>query len=429
MLSETLARVRRPAVAGPGDRLRRTLHEVDARADALAQSTFLAALDLALDEPVRFRIDGTDTEIVVGPASAEGTVGCTVRIAPRVFAEILSYGNLGLGEAFMRGDFAMLEGRLDDLLTVLLRCRVDHRLRRTQRLAVRAALIQLRNVARSRQDLIRGHYDTGNDLFEAFLDRTLTYTCGYQLSPDDSLDQLQLNKLDRICRKLRLREGLHLLDLGCGFGGLLMFAAEHYGTTGVGVTLSAAQQEWATAELTRRGLRGRVEIRVDDYRNLRAGTFDRVVSVGLLEHVPPGEYPGFCRQVAGSLGPGGLALTHAISTTNPKSRHDPFIQRYVWPGSHQVRLSALVAAMEDSGLAVIDVESIGRHYVPTALAWLENFKANRASLDRKRYDAVFCRMWEYWLSCCVAAARWSEATVHQVLVHGGRSPDVPLHRI
>jgi cyclopropane-fatty-acyl-phospholipid synthase len=207
-----------------------------------------------------------------------------------------------------------------------------------------------------------------------------------------------------------------------------MFAAERYGTTGVGVTLSRAQHEWANAEIERRGLADRVEVRLMDYR-AATGTYDKVVSVGLLEHVPPSEYGALFRKFAGWLKPSSLGFVHAIGNSHPGSRHDAFIQKYVFPNSHQVRLPALVAAMEDAGFQVLDVENLVRHYAVTSLAWLERFRANRHSLDPRRYDETFCRMWEYWLSAGVAAARASDGALYQVLFHNDRTAPVPLIRV
>jgi cyclopropane-fatty-acyl-phospholipid synthase len=387
----------------------------------------LEALNHALLEPVRFRT--LDGEFVVGQATDGGECTYVLDVLTAdFFPDVVCFGNLGLGEAYMRGDFVMASGRLEDFLTLLLRSRLDEKIGRTSRLALGAFVIKLHNALRGRRESIQHHYDIGTDLFEAFLDPTLTYTCGYARSPDESLDTLQLNKLDRVCQKLRLERGERLLDLGCGFGGLLMFAAERYGTSGVGVTLSRAQHEWANAEIERRGLAARVEVRLMDYR-AATGTYDKVVSVGLLEHVPPSEYGAFFRKFAGWLKPSSLGFVHAIGNSHPGSPHDAFIQKYVFPNSHQVRLPALVAAMENAGFQVLDVENLVRHYAVTALGWLERFRANRHSLDPGRYDETFCRMWEYWLSAGVAAARASDAALYQVLFHNDRTAPVPLIRV
>jgi cyclopropane-fatty-acyl-phospholipid synthase len=392
-----------------------------------ARDVLLEIFDHALLEAVGFRTP--DGEFVVGRPTEVGECAYVLDVfTPRFFTDVVCFGNLGMGEAYMHGDFEMASGRLEDFLTLLLRSRLDEKIHRTSRLAMRALAIRLQNALRGRREAVQHHYDVGPDLFEAFLDPTMTYTCGYARSPDESLDALQLGKLDRVCQKLRLQQGERLLDLGCGFGGLLMFAAERYGTSGVGVTLSPAQHEWANAEIGRRGLRDQVEVLLMDYRDA-SGAYDKVVSVGLLEHLSPSEYGRFFDKVAACLKPTSLALVHAIGTTRPGSRHDPFIQKYVFPNSHQVRLPALVSAMEKRGFAVLDVENLVRHYAVTALRWLERFRANRHALGASRYDETFCRMWEYWLAAGVAAARASDGALYQVLFHNDRTAPVPYVRV
>jgi cyclopropane-fatty-acyl-phospholipid synthase len=398
-----------------------------ARSGSSAREVLMEIFDRALLEPVRFRTPAG--EFVAGGSG--DNVQCDYVISvltAQFYSDVVGFGNLGLGEAYMRGDFVMEAGTLEDFLTLLLRSRLDETVGRTPRLALKAGAIRLQSVLRGRRGAVQHHYDLGTDLFETFLDPTMTYTCGYARSSDDSIEDLQRNKLERVCQKLRLEADERLLDLGCGFGGLLIFAAEHYGTRGVGVTLSREQYEWANAEIRRRGLGDRVEVLLMDYR-AASGTYDKVVSVGLLEHLSPSEYGAFFRKVAATLKPSSLALVHAIGTSKPGSRHDPFIQKYVFPNSHQVRLPALLAAMEKAGFALLDVENLVRHYALTANRWLERFRANRHLLDTRRYDETFCRMWEYWLAGGVAAARASDAALYQVLFHNDRTGPIPLARV
>ncbi|MHC4956505.1 MAG: class I SAM-dependent methyltransferase, partial [Planctomycetota bacterium] len=212
---------------------------------------FLDLLDRSLDVRVRFRLPGGDT--VVGKNGEAESFVVEVHRA-RMFERVLSYGNLGLGESFMDGDFDVVAGGLPGFVTALERNRLAHVLRRDKKLLLAAASIRLKGMLRPVAKNVRLHYDLGLELFESFLDPTLTYSCGYQASPDDDLAQLQKNKLDRICRKLRLGTGQSVFDIGCGFGGLLLHAAREYGVTGLGVTLSRTQFEVASERVREAGL-------------------------------------------------------------------------------------------------------------------------------------------------------------------------------
>jgi cyclopropane-fatty-acyl-phospholipid synthase len=356
------------------ERVRQATRGLDRDTAATARDVLLAAFGKVLNEPVQFRSGGRHW--VVGSSALRQDCSFSVRMEPEVFSDILSYGNLGLGEAYMRGDFIMETGELEDFLTLLLRCRADEEIKRTARLAIRAAGVNLRNALRTRSEVVGHHYDVGNDLYELMLGPTMAYTCGYAESPDDSLETMQFNKFKRVCRKLRLEEGERVLDMGCGFGGLLMFAAEEYGIYGVGVTISRAQYEWAKSEVARRGLSDRVDIRLGDYRDV-GGTYDKVVSVGLTEHVPPSEYPTLFRKVASALKPSSIGLMHCVGTNKFRPRRDAFTQKYIFPGSCQVELPAVVTAMQKVGLAVLDVDNMKPHYAPTLAAWLSRFRAAR----------------------------------------------------
>jgi cyclopropane-fatty-acyl-phospholipid synthase len=284
------------------------------------------------------------------------------------------------------------------------------------------------NALFGKQKNVQRHYDIGHELFESFLDSRLVYSCGYAYTPQDDLDQLQTNKLDRICRKLDLKSGDHVLDIGCGFGGLLMFAATHYGATGTGVTISRHQFERGNLILNKHGLSNRVNIEFRDYRAVE-GRFDKVVSVGMLEHVPRSQYQRYFRNIARVLKPGGKGLVHAIGCNSSRNEHDPFIQKYIFPGSNQLKLSEIAAFLERSHLAILDVENIIRHYHPTALAWLNRFQINKGKLDSQKYDTIFQKMWEYYLSSAAAAAVASDAAVFQVLFAKDYAGHIPLQRV
>ena len=357
----------------------------------------------------------------------EGAADFVLRVRePRFFERVIALGSLGLGESYMDGDFEMLEGRLEDWLTLLLSSRADAAVRGDWRLALRA--LGLRAAARGKARNVQAHYDVGDDLFEAFLDSSLSYSCGYAQTGEEDLEELQWNKHERICQKLRLEPGMRLLDIGCGFGGLLIHAGREHRVGGLGITNSRRHAARAAERIEKAGLAGISHVEFGDYSGVE-GSFDRVVSVGMLEHVPSSEYPRYFETVTRRLGPQGVALVHFIGCNAAKNEHDPFIQKYIFPGSRQPRLSEVAAEVERSGLAIADVENIARHYAWTIRGWLERFQANRGMLDPERYDTRFQRMWEFYLCAGIAAGEASESAVYQVLMHEDVRDPMPLVRV
>jgi cyclopropane-fatty-acyl-phospholipid synthase len=400
-------------------------------ARAPERTIFLRLLERHLrGAAVCFILDGDGERQWVGESGAHATF--TVRVHnPSFFGRVLRGGNLGLGEAYMDGDFEVDGGALPDLLHALLRSRLDEALKGDPRLAIAIGWIRLRDVLRSDEENVQRHYDLGDDLFASFLDETLTYSCGYARAETDDLETLQWNKLDRICKKLRLAPGDRLLDIGCGYGGLLRHAAQHYGITGTGITISRRHCARARARIEQAGLGDRVRIEFADFRRERreTGTFDKVVSVGMMEHVDRRHYAAYFRAIARSLAPGGLGLVHTIGCNGPSNDHDPFIQKYIFPDSNQPRLSEITAHAEKAGLVLWDVENMIRHYGFTTRHWLERFRANRDALDASKYDARFKRMWEYYLACAWAATQASDGALYQVLFTNDRAAPMPIHRV
>lgn len=373
-----------------------------------------------------------DRTIVCGARDEHGGPlpgAVTLRVhRPRLFARILGEGNLGMGESFMDGDFTVERGELHELLTTLLRNRVDQRLRRDPATLLRVVGLQVANLVRRHQwRHVQRHYDLGPELFAAFLDDARVYSCGYAESPEDDLEQLQFQKLDRICRKLELKPDETLLDIGCGMGGLLIHAARHFGVRGVGITNSEDHAKVGNQSIAAAGLADRAVIELRDHRTI-TGPFDKIVSVGMLEHLPRREYRRYFDRIAAALAPRGLGLVHAIGTTAPKVDHDPFIQKYIFPGSGQMLLSDVARELERHHIAIRDVENIVRHYGYTVLRWLERFRRNVSSLDPARYDEPFRRMWEYYFHCGVAGAFASDGAVYQVLFARDYAAPIPLRR-
>jgi cyclopropane-fatty-acyl-phospholipid synthase len=395
-----------------------------------AQKLFINLLDEhILDARVCLRVNGTELMAGQGPSRNGDGAAVTVRVNhPRFFSRVLTEGNLGLGESYMNHEFEIENGALDDFLLVLLRNRLDRQIRLSPGAAMQLLWMRIMGTLRGKEDNIHRHYDTGDDLFQTFLDSNLVYSCGYANDPNDDLEQLQINKLDRICRKLRLQPGQSVLDIGCGYGGLLIYAAKNYGVRGDGVTISHHHREQGNKRVEQENLGGRVTIRYGDFSKV-SGTYDRVVSVGMMEHVPRAEYDRYISKIARVLTADGVGLVHTLGANAPKNRHDPFFQKYIFPNSNQPRLSEITANLEKHGLAILDVENMIRHYAYTVKRWQERFLQNRGSLDPTKYDDRFMRMWEYYLGCGVAAAFASDSALYQVLFTKSYTVPIPLHRV
>ena len=254
---------------------------------------------------------------------------------------------------------------------------------------------------------IRFHYDVGNEFYSLWLDRRLTYSCAYFETPAATLDDAQEAKLDLICRKLRLEPGMRLLDIGCGWGSLVQYAAERHGVEAVGITLSAAQAEWAESEIGRRGLQARATVAIRDYRDLDGlGTFDAVASVGMFEHVGRERLAEYFGAAFKALRPGGLFLNHGIATTAARGGLRPgwlrfgdggFVGRYVFPDGELVTVEDASRFGRRAGFEVIDVQSLRPHYALTLKAWVERLEASAERARELVGDEVF-RTWRIYMA-------------------------------
>jgi cyclopropane-fatty-acyl-phospholipid synthase len=315
----------------------------------------------------------------------------------RFYGRCLAHGSLGFGEAYVDGwwDTDDLPGCLERLL----RHRAEARVGALTRTLL-AARHRLRNVQHGAGawQVGRRHYDLGDDLFEAMLGRRMVYSCGYWAGAAD-LDAAQEAKLDLVCRKLGLEPGMRVLDVGCGWGEALQYAAERYGVEGVGVTVSKNQA--ATARRLCEHLP--VDIRLADYRSLQGERFDRIFSIGMFEHVGPRNHATFFEVVHRCLHPHGLALLHTIGTQTGARVPDPWIERYVFPNSAIPRLDDVVAALEP-WFTVEDLHNFGLDYVRTLEAWRERFDAAWPRLE-SGYGPEFRRLWHYYLAASTASFR------------------------
>jgi cyclopropane-fatty-acyl-phospholipid synthase len=320
---------------------------------------------------------------------------------PRLYARVLAQGSLGLGESYMDGWWDA--GSLDGLLGRLMQARVDERVHGLSAVidALRARLLNLQAGRRS-FEVAERHYDLGNELYAAMLGRRMVYSCGYWRRTRD-LDAAQEAKLDLSCRKLGLQPGMRLLDIGCGWGEMLRFAARRYGIEGVGVTISREQADFARERCD--GLP--VEIRLQDYREVDE-PFDRIVSIGMFEHVGVRNYQAYfevarrCLRNDPDTG-GGLFLLHTIGGARTRNRTDPWIARYIFPNS--MLPSAMQVAQALEGRFVIeDWHNFGADYDLTLQAWRDNIEAAWERLPA-RYDERFRRMWRFYLAGAMASFR------------------------
>jgi cyclopropane-fatty-acyl-phospholipid synthase len=283
-------------------------------------------------------------------------------------------------------------------------------------------------IARDRA-AVRHHYDVSNRFYKLVLGPTMVYSCAYFATPDDTLEAAQERKLDVICRKLHLRKGERLLDIGCGWGALVMHAATHYGVRGVGVTLSEPQANLARERVARAGLSERVEIRVQDYREIHDAPFDKIASVGMYEHVGRAELAHYADTVARLLRPGGLFLNHGITRlVRHAPEPDPFISRYVFPDGELHPLADVVGALQSASLEVRDIESLRDHYGLTLRRWGANLAAHRdeaiGEVGPQRE-----RVWRLYMLGSALGFEAGEISVHQVLAARPGAPHgLPLTR-
>lgn len=391
--------------------------------------TLLELLDRSItDGNIELVVDGHAVRV---GADKDSPPRAVVRVVDRaVLDEVVATGNLALGEAYMNQRLDIEGDDVAGFIGVLLENRVDDELRRRfgPAMAAKMLWIRLRNKIRGRHGNIHLHFDIGNDLYEAFLDSTLSYTCGYVSDASDSLEEIQTNKYRRICAKLQLEAGDRLADIGCGFGGLLIHAAKHHGVNGKGLTISKQQVKKGNENIAKEGLSDRIRVEYGSYETL-AGTYDKIVSVGMMEHLRDDEYPVCIRVVAERLTPQGRGLIHFIGRNGAVSHSDPFTQKYVFPGAHWPRLSILVEQLELQSMAILDVENMARHYTVTLQRWLEKFRENYHTLDPTKYDETFRRMWEYYLGCSIAVTQVSKMALYQILFTPDYGADLAYRRI
>ena len=384
------------------------------------------------DVPVRFEAyDGSAT----GPSDAPVCIDIRTPMAVRYIAS--SPGELGLARAYVTGQLDV-HGDLYDALRAL----SDPRLGRLS-IRERAQLVRdfgpglLRPVPRPREEVkLRGqrhsrrrdaeaiahHYDVSNRFYEMFLGPSMAYTCAVYPRPDATLEEAQHEKFDLVARKLDLKEGERLLDVGCGWGGMVMHAAEHYGVQALGVTLSRRQAEWAQKAIAERGLSDRADVRFLDYRDAPGMSYDAVSSIGLTEHVGKGQLAAYFSFLRAKLRPEGRLLNHCITrpTTTAPAQAGKFISRYVFPDGELEGVGTLVSAMQDNGLEVRHEENLREHYARTLRAWVANLDEHWDESVREVGEGR-ARVWRLYMAASRLGFDRDQIELHQVL--GVRTSD------
>ena len=325
----------------------------------------------------------------------------------RLFQRVLAKGSLGFGEAYMDGWWD--SESLDQLVARLIKSHLDEQFKSFILLVDELKAKLLNRQSSSRAYLVgKNHYDIGNDLYRKMLDSRMIYSCGYWKNADN-LEDAQRDKLKLTCRKLHLQPGQKVLDVGCGWGGTARYMAENYGVEVVGVTIS--EEQAALAEENCRNLP--IEIRVQDYRTLD-GKFDRIVSIGMFEHVGYKNFRTYFKKLSELMKDDGLFLLHTIGGNTPAKRTDPWIERYIFPNG-VIPSSQQICSSFEGYFVLEDWHNFGHDYDKTLMAWYENFKNSWPELQ-KNYDERFRRMWTYYLLASAGSFRARENQLWQIVL-------------
>jgi len=354
----------------------------------------------------------------------------TVRLHDRALHHRLIFNPyLAVGEAYMDGTLTVEDGTIYDALELAGRnvAALDsYPLQRLQdRLTRVLRTVQTYNPIGRAQRNVAHHYDLSDTLYDLFLDKDRQYSCAYFVTDNDSLEVAQDNKKLHLASKLLLKPGQKVLDIGSGWGGLALYLARLAGVDVTGVTLSVEQQKVAQTRARGAGLADKVRFHLRDYRQ-EPGKYDRIVSVGMFEHVGTAHYREFFTKVRDLLTDDGVMLLHAIGRAGPPGGTNPWLRKYIFPGGYTPALSEVLRAVEKVGLWVTDVEVLRLHYASTLREWRRRFDANRDKV-RSLYDERFCRMWEFYLAGCEIAFRHLGQMVFQMQI-ARRLETVPLTR-
>ena len=337
--------------------------------------------------------------------------------------DILTSTTLAFGEAYMNGDLEV-EGDFLLMLNTVLKYKEKFT---TDFKGLPKIFSNLTSTKKQKEE-VSYHYDIGNDFYKLWLDDTLSYSCAYFKNENESLGEAQLNKIHHLLKKLNLREGMTLLDIGCGWGALLIEAAKLYKIKGLGITLSEEQFKAFKERIEKENLQDYLQVKLMDYRELEKSglLFDRVVSVGMLEHVGRSNYDLFMKCVSKVLKKEGVFVLHYISGLY-ESEGDAWIKKYIFPGGVIPTLREIISLSADYRFYTVDVESLRMHYYRTLIKWAENFEKNTDKV-REMFDEKFVRMWRMYLYSCAACFYTGVIDLHQIVFTKGVNNTLPLTR-
>ncbi|WP_368488586.1 class I SAM-dependent methyltransferase [Clostridium sp. BJN0013] len=387
---------------------------------ALDKVFFKKFLQNAFSDTVEVRYwDGTEDKY--GDGKAKFKIYINGHISKK---DILTDPFLAIGEAYMNNliDF---EGNIREVIESVYKNK-DSFLHKAE-IFSKLYKVLPNNVKKSKED-VQYHYDLGDDFYSLWLDETMTYSCAYFKSEEDSLHQAQVNKVNYILKKLQLKPGQKLLDIGCGWGKLIITAALKYGVDALGITLSKKQFEKTNKEILENNLQRKVQVKLVDYRELvkEKCKFDRIVSVGMIEHVGRQNLSSYMEDVKAMLKERGISLLHCI-TAQKEGEVNQWIKKYIFPGGYIPSIRQLVSLMADNDLHLIDAESLRLHYFKTLKCWAENFE-NKVEEIKKLKDDSFIRMWRLYLNACSASFHYGVMDIHQFLFTKGLNNDIPMTR-
>ncbi len=361
-------------------------------------------------------IDANGATHTYGPGGSDSPFSVIRLTDSSLYHKLFFNPELYAGEAYMKGTLICEQGGIRGLLEIFAHNRVRLRKQPTQKVLrkwmKRIKKWQQKNKLPEAAKNVQHHYDISNEFYKLFLDDDMNYSCAYYERPDMTLEQAQAAKKLHIASKLNLHPGKTVLDIGCGWGSMAIFLAENFDCYVTGITLSKEQQELAMERVREKGLMDKIDIQLKDYRNVEQ-KFDRVVSIGMFEHVGVVNYVEYFKKIKSILADDGCALLHSIGRKGRPGNTSAWMRKYIFPGGYAPSLSETFSEIEKSGLWVTDCEILRMHYAETLLEWERRFQNNRNTV-LSMFDEEFCRMWEFYLVGCEYSFRYGKQINFQI---------------